>query len=420
MVERSNLRIFLFFLLLAFPLRESIVLMIGETTPMRFGELLMGLCPLIYFANKNLYDKKICSTSNLIIVFLAYSFVFGVLFSEHFQSAFATKYFLRGILFFFLIRIAETKVISVSERYVDLLFKYTIVVETIFCLMQILGVTILFGKFEPYEASYTFGFQRLSGTASEPGYLIPILTPCIYYFLSNYKKYKIWLFLTFSLVILSLSSFGYVAVLVVIIMKLIISNKSNAIRKIIVFGTGLLFSFFVATIIFPQVNDAYEGISTKILAFSSLNEDEMDYSGAERTENILVATEAFIEGNVVDMVFGQGIGATAYYTENNVVMYKPAEEANNLYLSVVLNQGIIGLLLMIMIFVSVLRQTEKDAVSMSFLAGMVTQLLQYLIVGNLWLYFLWYYMFFIIVINRQRKVSEVICVNVNEIKSIKE
>ncbi|MBQ3699190.1 MAG: O-antigen ligase family protein [Prevotella sp.] len=420
MGENSNLKTFLLLLLIAFPLRESIVLMIGESTPMRIGELLMGLCPFIYVICKDEYENKITTTSKILFIFLAYSFIFGVLLADHFQSMFAVKYFLRGVLFFFLVKIAETKVVNVSENYVEKLFKYTIVIELVFCLMQMLGVTILFGEFESYNASETFGFKRVSGTASEPGYLIPLLTPCIYYFLSDYKKYKVWVYLSFALVILSLSSFGYVAVLVVILMKLIISDRSGAIKKIVLSGIGILLALYTASIVFPQLSDAYEGVSTKILAFASSNEEDMDYSGAERTENIFVATEALINGSIGDIIFGQGIGATAYYTEANVILYKPAEEANNLYLSVALNQGVIGLLLLLLIFRSVFRQTNKDVASLSFFAGMITQLLQYFIVGNLWLYFLWYYIFFIIALNRQKVETGVATENDNEDKMVEE
>ena len=43
---------------------------------------------------------------------------------------------------------------------------------------------------------------------------------------------------------------------------------------------------------------------------------------------------------------------------------------------------------------------------MALFAGFLTQLLQYMIVGNLWLYFFWLYIFFIIVINRQQELDE--------------
>ena len=174
----------------------------------------------------------------------------------------------------------------------------------------------------------------------------------------------------------------------------------------LVIGLGILFALFTVSIAFPQVRDIYEGISTKVLAFSSFDEEDMDYSGAERAENLLVATEALLESGGKSLLFGQGIGATAYYTDNNVVMFKPAEEANNLFLSVLLNQGLIGLILLLLLFGSVFRQARKTASSMALFAGFLTQLLQYMIVGNLWLYFFWLYIFFIIVINRQQELDE--------------
>lgn len=405
MPEDRKVKYFIYLLFLVLPLRESFALMIGESTPMRFGEILMSICPILYYVYRDEYECKNNSISNVLFVFLLYSFIVGVFFAEHIQYSFAVKYFIRGFLFLFLIRIAENKYITIPDNYFVLLFKYTVVIELVFCVMQIMGITLLFGKLLPYEASVTFGFKRLSGTASEPGYLIPIITPCIYFFISDFKKYRIWAILSFTIAILSLSSFGYVAVIVVLLMKLIMSHSYSIIRNILVYGCSIIFSLFALSKVFPQISDLYEGVSTKILAFSSSNEDDMDYSGAERTENILVATEAFFEGNAESKMLGQGIGATAYYTENNVVMYLPAEEANNLYLSVMLNQGFIGLVLLLSIFFLVFKQTVSSAASMAFLAGIITQLLQYFIVGNLWLYFFWIYIFFIIVINRQRGAS---------------
>lgn len=407
MLENRSLKIFLYILLIVLPLRESFALMIGESTPMRLGEMLVAFCPIFYFIYKDEYEEPVNTTSNLLIIFLAYSFIAGIVFGEHIDLSFAVKYFIRGVLFFILIRIAENKVIYIPEKFIELLFKYTVIIESIFCFMQMLGYTLLFGEFGPYTASETFGFQRLSGTASEPGYLIPIITPCIYYFISDFEKYRYWAILSFAIAILSLSSFGYVAILVVILIKLYMIFRENDYKNVLVIGGSLLFALFTVSISFPQVRDVYEGISTKVLAFSSFEEEDMDYSGAERTENLLVATEALLESSGKSLLFGQGIGATAYYTENNVVMFKPAEEANNLFLSVLLNQGLLGLILLLLVFRSVFKQTRRNnSSSMALFVGILTQLLQYMIVGNLWLYFFWLYIFFIIVINRQQELDE--------------
>lgn len=406
MIDNRILKIYLYLLLIVLPLRESFALMIGENTPMRFGEMLIALCPILFFIYKEEYEEPVNSTSNLLLIFLIYSFVVGIGFGEHVEPSFAVKYFIRGILFFILIRVAENKVICISEDYIALLFKYVVVVESIFCIMQMFGYTILFGEFGPYNASETFGFQRLSGTASEPGYLIPIMTPCIYYFISDFRKYSFWAILSLAIAILSLSSFGYVAILVVILIKLFLSNRYSIVKSVLVSGIVLLVALFAVSMAFPQVKDVYEGISTKVLAFSSFDEEDMDYSGAERAENIVVAADAFLEGGGTSMLLGQGIGATAYYTENNVVFYKSAEEANNIYLSVMLNQGLVGLILLLLLFISVFKQTSKTSSSMAFFVGFLIQILQYFIVGNLWLYFFWFYIFFIIVINRQQVLEE--------------
>lgn len=406
MLINRSLKIFLYLLLIVLPLRESFALMIGESTPMRFGEMLMALCPVFFLVYKEDYEEAKHTTSNLLLIFLVYSFVFGIGLGEHVLPSFAVKYFIRGILFFILIRIAENKVIIITEECIELLFKYTVIIEGFFFLMQMFGVTMLFGKFGPYVASETFGFQRLSGTASEPGYLIPIITPCVYYFISDFKKYSLWAITSIAIAVLSLSSFGYVAIMVVFLVRLFLSHRYSFLKSVLVSGLGFLFALLAASVMFPQVKDAYEGISTKIIAFSSFNEEDMDYSGAERAENLIVAAEAFMEGGGKSKLLGQGVGATAFYTENNVVMYKPAEEANNLYLSVMLNQGVIGLLLLLLLFFSIFQQTNKKASSMALCIGFLTQLLQYFIVGNLWLYFFWFYIFFIIIINRQQRVEE--------------
>lgn len=406
MIENRSLKIFLYLLLIVLPLRESFALMLGETTPMRFGEILMALGPVLLFVYKEEYEEPLTITSTLLFLFLAYSLVVGVGFAELLQPSFAVKYFIRGVLFFILIRIAETKVIYIPEDYIELLFKYTVVIEAIFCVMQLFGYTILFGEFGVYDASETFGFQRLSGTASEPGYLIPIITPCIYYFISDFGKYKFWAIASLMILLLSLSSFGYVAILVVILIKLYSSYRDVFIKSVLISGFSIILALFALALVFPQVKDVYEGVSNKIFAFSSFDEMDMDYSGAERAENLMVATEVVSESSPERMLLGQGVGATAFHTENNVVLFKPAEEANNLYLSVLINQGVIGLILLLLLFFTIFRQVRNTPASMAFFVGFLTQALQYFIVGNLWLYFFWIYIFFIIVLHRQQVLEE--------------
>ena len=406
MIENRSLKIFLYLLLIVLPLRESFALMLGETTPMRFGEILMALGPVLLFVYKEEYEEPLTITSTLLFLFLAYSLVVGVGFAELLQPSFAVKYFIRGVLFFILIRIAETKVIYIPEDYIELLFKYTVVIEAIFCVMQLFGYTILFGEFGVYDASETFGFQRLSGTASEPGYLIPIITPCIYYFISDFRKYKFWAIASLMILLLSLSSFGYVAILVVILIKLYSSYRDVFIKSVLISGFSIILALFALALVFPQVKDVYEGVSNKIFAFSSFDEMDMDYSGAERAENLMVATEVVSESSPERMLLGQGVGATAFHTENNVVLFIPAEEANNVYLSVLINQGVIGLILLLLLFFSIFRQVRNTPASMTFFVGFLTQALQYFIVGNLWLYFFWIYIFFIIVLHRQQVLEE--------------
>ena len=237
MKKNGNTGVLLALMFIAFPLRESVALMLGESTPMRIGEILMGFCPLFYILASETYDVRNRRASTLLFIFLSYSFLFGVLFADYLRAEFAIKYFVRGALFLYLVKLAEDKVIDISDGFVETLFKYTVIVESFFCFLQLFGYTILYSKFGEYTIPATYGIiQRLSGTASEPGYLIPILTPCIYFFVSDFRKYKFWAITAFAMVFLTFSSFGYVAVLIVILLKILVKNFNFNMKTVGVFN----------------------------------------------------------------------------------------------------------------------------------------------------------------------------------------
>lgn len=400
--NKKIINYFLILLLLTYPLRESFVFMVGETTPMRLGEILMGICPVTYIMYRLKYARKDNLVSNILLVFLVYSFVFGVIAGTHIKIEFAVKYFIRGFLFYVFIRIAEDRVILISDLYINKLFKYTVIIEVCFFLLQLAGYTIRFGAFEHHGMSAEFGMQRLSGTASEPGYLIPVIAPCFYYFISEFKKYKWWAFITFLLIFFTFSSFGYVAICIVIFLRILVSSNGKFVRYLAVSVVFVSLSLIVVSFVFPQIGEVYDALSSKMFAFASFNQDEMDYSGAERAENMVVAANAFSGGSVYEKFLGQGIGATAYYTNKEVVTHLPAEEADNLYLSILLNQGFIGLLLIFLFFYVIYKRVGRDVASMSFFVGLLIQILQFILVGNLWLYFMWFDIFYLVVFYKTR------------------
>ena len=385
---KGKISILLILIFLTYPMREAFYFTIG-ILDFRWGELLLLFSPIFYFLGKwKTKGFRSHSVSNWILIFGLYSFLFDYICASKLDNDFAWKYLGRGCTMFFFIRYFEDRDLPFNIKWLIIAFKYFIVIQVIFTILQILGIDYKYGEFLSVESGFT---QRISGTASEPGYLIPILAPSLYYFTANFKKYKIWCILSLTLVLMSRSSYGiFTLALVGIYLVFADGNVKKGIKRFSIIICSFLIALSVVSIFISGMNDQVNQMTNKLFAFTTQNENDMDYSGAERSENLYVALNAFKDCPKVNKILGNGLGATRIFCIQGVKIFQPAEEANNIYLSTLINQGIIGLCILIILLYKVLRIRGKSNEFKAFQIGTIVQLFQYMIVGNIWLYFLWF------------------------------
>lgn len=397
------IKLYLLLLFIAYPLRESFAFTMGAS-PIRMGELIVGFSPLILLSLPNKSNRNWSTRGNLLILFFIYILVVSTLSSSLFDSAFAFKYIIRAFLFISFIKIAETKTIYVTPYFFDRLLKYTLLIQIPFCILQFVGYDFLFMSIVPYDGAPFAGIIRCNGTASEPGYLVPILASCLFYFINTRRENKKWLYLTLLVLFLCFSSFSII--MVPLFLWFVLRENPQKKKTRLFLRTIVFVSICLIVVVFfvPEFLLFIQAVQTKVIAFISGNTDNMDYSAAERTENIQVAISSIKKMNWLNLFLGYGLGACGIITRNNVVTFLPGEEAYNLYFSNILNIGIVGSCIIYIFFYKVIRYSNDDLFSKSFKFAIVVQLIQYFILGNIWLYFLWFDLFFLIIIKKNRNI----------------
>ena len=388
----------LYFILITFPLREAIAYSSNGTSFIRVGEVLFLFSPFIYIFGRKTDGIK-SGVSNYCILLAMYSIVFGLCFASHLDSTYAYTFIARCIAITFFIKICEKLDFNVSPSFFEKLFKYTIIVEAILCSFQLTGHTLIGLKVLPYD-SFIGLVPRLSGTASEPGFLIPVLSPSLYYFLSTYRYNKFWFWLTLLFMILSTSSFAYPIILFIFLYNAFNKSKSKAMKLAISYSI----LFFVAVIILitlsPSASDFVDYSINKILAFGSGSQDDMDYSGMERTVNRIAGFDGFVNMSVIEKFIGGGFGTALYYSEKYVVSYGTSNECGIAYLGMLLNLGILGLSILFALFKKVHKLKTKCIISTAIYIGFIVQAIQFLIITNIWIYFFWFEIGLLIILKR--------------------
>jgi len=388
----------LFFLgiLVFYPLREAFSIKLGPQSFFRFGDAFIFLAPIFCFLLKLKGQSfKICYAMGL---FLLYVIVAGVLFGEIVNFSYAQNFIIRAVFVSCFIFVCEHIVIDSSIRLFDKFFKYVVLLELCFCIIQLCGFNFFGLHFSSFNPEAVWGVRRLNGTASEPGYLVPVLVPCLYYFFINRKKNTMYFLLVCLEFLFTFSSFAYIIFLLTLGYAIAQTKKKWGNFFIpIAFLTMFLFALFTFV---PQLNLIQQNVQGKIIAYIVEDESKMDWSAAERAENKKVATRAFKNMSIEKKLFGMGLGATQYYTEHGVKYHYASNEAANAYLALLLNVGIVGLFLFFCIMYKVYKLKYDNTISKTFYWALVVQLFQYTITGNIWMYLTWFNIGLLIIVRR--------------------
>jgi hypothetical protein len=123
-----------------------------------------------------------------------------------------------------------------------------------------------------------------------------------------------------------------------------------------------------------------------------------DWSSTDRIQHLENAWNMFCNSNLFYKTIGNGTGAYYFHSKSQSgLLMNNVEEAYNLYLSTLTDRGILGLLILISLFVFLRRKTiRNDMYSMSLFSGIVAQYIHWMLTGNMWVYFFWINVIFLI------------------------
>lgn len=377
------------------PLREAIGISIAGM-PLRLGELLFLLFPIycifqtknIHF-NINKYAKRILL---ILLFFLIYSSLFSLINYSKIDSSYFIKTIFKGFLVLFFLVFAFTLKRDLPENKFIKYMKYIVILELCFYLIQAFGYTISFCKIEKYSPTVFMGIKRFQGTASEPGYLAPILALPLYFFSKKIRTNYLWFALTCILIILSFSLFNYIVLLMVVFSILWKYIKEISFKKLLLILLCIILSMTIIIAASSTIRNAFMGMINKGLQFLGVSNKSADFSANDRMSNYSLAFKMISEFNFFEIFVGRGTGAySAYSLANREMVFMHAEEAYNLYLSTFTDRGIIGLAIMVLLIYNIYKLKEKDnLISSTVFFAILVQFIQYLLVGNIWLYFLWF------------------------------
>lgn len=399
-------QLFLVLIFITYPLRESFSIRLGPQSYLRLGEILFFLSPLFCFLIKD-YSLVRANISKYIFYFSFYAIAFGFLLGCIVNQSFAFPFIGRSLFICTFIYVLEKKDIKIEKSFFSYLFKYIVILEASFLLLQLAGWNVFAMQIVPFSPEKVWGVTRFQGSASEPAYLVPIIVPCFYFFLNQWKDNKFFSCLSGLEIILTFSSFGFLAFLSIILISFCKKNNRLNVTSVINVLITATVVFLITYTFFPKITFFIDNFSTKAFSFIMNNQDEMDYSAAERTENKNVAIAALKKMPFEKKILGMGLGATQHYTESGVIWYIPAQEAHCAYLALLINVGVVGLFFFLRIFSSLVKIKSKDVYSNSLFCGIIIQLLQFFIVGNIWLYFLWFNVGLLILIAKNKFSEEV-------------
>lgn len=388
----------------SYPFRESFGLNFGFIK-LKLGELVNLILSFFYMCRYK--PKGISSTREKNILLCLVSIFFLSLFSslaqlDSIDASFFFKYTIKCLIIIFFCYIFFSRNLAFSKKSIIFLFKFIVIVELIFVVFQyVFRFRIIDFSIVKTFSTFTIGnvsIERFSGTASEPGYLVPILALPTYYFFTKFKNNKFYCIASFFMLILTFSSFAYISLFILILYGL----KNNRKKRPLIISLCIL-SFLIIILFFTFSNSFSNFILyyvNKGITYFNFNKNDVntivEWSATDRNQHVSNALNLFLNGSFSQIIFGHGTGGYLYLqTFNNSLLVTGVEEAYNLYLSTLTDRGVLGLLLLLFLFYNILRIPSKDDVSKSLKFGLIIQIIHYFFVGNLWLYFFWQNLIFL-------------------------
>lgn len=393
-----------------YPIRDAFGLMVGSV-PFRLSEIfsvVYAFFMLRYKKNSHFgnIDKRTKNIMLLLILNLILTLLVTYSHSESVEMDFFYKYILRNALTIFIIFSVLNINVAYDSKLIVWGMKWNIVLQILFAII-FFGLSMRIFMNHPMSIwdIQTAGYgnvklPRFAGSSSEAGYLGPLLSIPLYYFMYNYKNNIIWLLACSLLLLVSLSTSNYFIIFLTASAILYKKNRKSFF-KILLFGIiGLVLCISITLFFFK---DTLFGVILwsnfdKLLGYLSFGAyGSVDWSASDRLEHLAAATGLFVDGNFIDVIFGRGTGAYSFFAMHNTsLLVQTVEEAYNIYLSTLTDRGAVGLVIFIMIYYNIYKMKSDNVMSDALWFGLAIQLVHYMIVGNMWLYYVWQEVLFLI------------------------
>ena len=397
-------------LFILYPFRDALGINVGST-PFRIGEIYSVVYAICTFRLKKTFRfKEIDRRVRNIIVLLILNFCLSALVScaniNYIDTDFFVKYLVRnGLTIFLLVSVIGT-LINYSPRLIVYGIKWNIILQIVFAIIffvlsKRIFMNHVFSIWEFQTANYgDFELPRFAGSSSEAGYLGPVLAMPLFYLLSNYKKELKWLICCLVLLIVTFSTSNYLIIIITFATIFYKKNKRNFFKLVLIF---LVFLVFIVSIVMFFFKDSVLSMVIvsnfdKLIGYITLGAyGTLDWSASDRPEHLATALQMFLDGNILQIIFGHGTGAYSFSALHNTnLLVQTVEEAYNIYLSTLTDRGILGLLIFLLIFYNIYKIKTRNSLSDALWFGLAIQLVHYMIVGNMWLYYVWQEVLFII------------------------
>lgn len=387
----------------AYALKDTIGITIAGF-PIRANELILSLAAILGLLKKE--SAKVYKNEFFLICLLGFNLIHTMIITginiENVDLNFFIKYAARNILYimlFFFFSIGKKRY---SENDITYLCKTILIVNIIFMvLLYFTGYRLELGsvintKTSGFQIMNIFGIRipRFFGTATEAGYMGPFLMMPLYYYLSEFlknQKNKKELIILLLMCLMTFSAIVYLQMFVTFayaVKNTMKRNKKiNAIMAVIITIFFILILYYISPEIRQFLDDYF---INKLNAYLIQDKKVFDYSGTDRNMHMTNCINLFMEQPILKKLFGIGTGGYLYSLNNNTTFYSVAEEAYNIYLSTLLERGIIGIIIVIcMVFVISRYHIKKDKISNAIYVGIVSQYIHWMITGNMWLCYFW-------------------------------
>ncbi|WP_299393644.1 O-antigen ligase family protein [uncultured Gelidibacter sp.] len=390
-------------LLLAFPFMDVGFMIFG--IPFRLGELAFLLF-FLRLLDINAISKitKINKSGFLILFVLLLNLILtvSVAFFSTIDEGFYYKYVVRNTLYIFAFMSFVIKPINYEQIKFESFIRYILYVVSIFYVIEFIDYYIVSFNwsdsiFVSRQEKHIFNdiMIRFAGPSSEPAYVVPLLAiPLMYGFIKRKLKYSLW---SMVFILLTFSSFGYL-VLVFSVLYFLNGSADKALKRKV--KNGLFYAAttmaVVGLIFFKKVSIMIAYNWEKFQAYFGIG-DVYEWSAAQRLGHMKLGANLFLESSWLRMIFGNGTG---YYNKMSKSFTEffldDAEEAHNLYLSTLTDRGLIGLLLIIILFNIIsnikIPKTAPAEYKGFFIAikfGVYVRMAHWFFTGMLWQYYFW-------------------------------